>query len=104
MIANDGACKVIIRHVVDVTYSYNPGGTWTAQHQMSINGKRDNITLENFSAFAKVAGMKRGRDKTILQEVQGAVAMWDGFATETNIPKSQQVRIAESFRMNLPAG
>lgn len=27
----------------DMTYAYNPNGIWTAQHQMFINGKRQDI-------------------------------------------------------------
>ena len=30
----------------DITWSYNPAGEWTAKHQMSINGKGDDFTLE----------------------------------------------------------
>ena len=29
----------------DVTYSHNPAGKWTSQHQMTINGKRDFLSL-----------------------------------------------------------
>ena len=83
----------------DVTYGYNPRGLWTAQHQMSMNGKRDHFTLEDFTAFGRVAGMKRGREKTILQEVRDAVATWDAIASDTGIPKSQRDRIAASFRL-----
>ena len=86
----------------DVTYSHNPGGIWTAQHQMSMNGKRDHFTLEDFTAIARVAGMKRGRDKAILQEIQEAVAMWDRLASETGIHKSLRDRIGQSFRLNIP--
>ncbi len=45
----------------DMTYSFNPSGAWTASHQMTMNGKRDNFTLEDFNACAKTASMKRGR-------------------------------------------
>ena len=45
----------------DMTYSYNPSGLWTAMHQMTLNGKRDNFTLRDFEACAKSALMKRGR-------------------------------------------
>ena len=88
----------------DVTYSYNPGGSWTAQHQMSMNGKRNHFTLEDFKVVARVAGMKRGRDKAILQEVQDAVSMWDRFASETGIEKNLQDKIAGSFRLDIPPG
>ena len=42
----------------DVTYSFNPSGDWTARHQMSINGKRDQFILEDFRACANSAMMK----------------------------------------------
>jgi serine/threonine-protein kinase HipA len=34
----------------DVTYSYNPTGSWTATHQMSMNGKRDGVALATVGA------------------------------------------------------
>ncbi|WP_218188289.1 type II toxin-antitoxin system HipA family toxin [Desulfosarcina cetonica] len=45
----------------DLTYSYNPDGAWTASHQMTLNGKRDDFTREDFRACAKTAMLKRGR-------------------------------------------
>jgi serine/threonine-protein kinase HipA len=69
----------------DVTYSYNPAGAWTAQHQMSINGKRDGFTLEDFRACAKVAMMKRGRAEKIIEEVRAAVAQWMDFAERADV-------------------
>ena len=45
----------------DVTYAYNPTGLWTNRHQMTINGKADDFTREDFKAVAQVAGLKRGR-------------------------------------------
>jgi serine/threonine protein kinase HipA of HipAB toxin-antitoxin module len=32
----------------DVTYSFNPAGAWTGTHQMTLNGKRDGFTREDF--------------------------------------------------------
>lgn len=86
----------------DVIYSHNPSGAWTAQHQMSMNGKRDAFTLDDFIATARVAGMKRGRDKVILQEVQDAVSTWEKLASDVGIGKNQSSRIARSFRLNIP--
>jgi serine/threonine-protein kinase HipA len=85
----------------DVTYSYNPDGRWTAQHQMAMNGKRDGFTVEDFKSFAHVAGMKRGREKTIINEVQNAVSAWDGIASDVGIEKNMGDRIAQSFRLEI---
>jgi serine/threonine-protein kinase HipA len=34
----------------DMTYSFNPAGAWTASHQMTMNGKQDDFTLDDFRA------------------------------------------------------
>ncbi|MCB1733442.1 MAG: HipA domain-containing protein, partial [Halieaceae bacterium] len=39
----------------DMTYSFNPNGAWTATHQMTMNGKREHFTLDDFRACAKTA-------------------------------------------------
>ncbi|MDP1579129.1 MAG: HipA domain-containing protein [Candidatus Didemnitutus sp.] len=60
----------------DVTYGYNPGGSWTASHQMTLNGKRDHFTQADFATCAKTALMKRGRSAAILADVCAAVREW----------------------------
>ena len=50
----------------DVTYSFNPAGAWTGTHQMTLNGKRDGFTREDFVLCARSALMKRGRATMIL--------------------------------------
>jgi serine/threonine-protein kinase HipA len=66
----------------DLTYSFNPAGKWTATHQMSVNGKRNGFTLGDLDACARTAGMKRGRAKTILGEVIGAVSAGGSLPTK----------------------
>ena len=46
---------------------------WTATHQMTLNGKRDGFTLEDFRACERSAMMKRGRASAIVEEVREAV-------------------------------
>jgi serine/threonine-protein kinase HipA len=70
----------------DMTYSYNPKGDWTASHQMSLNGKRDNFTIEDFRDCAKNASMKRGRADEIIEQVQKAVSKWKSFAQKAGVP------------------
>jgi len=86
----------------DVTYSFNPSGKWTSSHQMTVNGKRDGFTLEDLDQCAKAAGMKRGRAKTIVAEVTGAVERWPQFAEEAKLPVNRVESIQKMFRMRLP--
>ncbi len=87
----------------DVTFSYNPSGSWTATHQMTLNGKRDGFTMTDLVAGAKSALMKRGRAPTILDEVVGAVKRWPEFAEEGKLPDRWRDRIQKNHRLSLPA-
>ncbi len=80
----------------DVTYAYNPQGEWTARHQMTINGKTEDFTLEDFRACARVAGLKRGRDREILREVTAAVKEWSHFADIAGVATQQRDQIAST--------
>lgn len=83
----------------DVTYAYNPAGDWTRQHQMSINGKRDAFTLEDFRACAKTAGLKRGRAETLLDEVIAAVKDWSHHADAAGVSQKNRAAIAATLRL-----
>ena len=83
----------------DVTYSYNPSGSWTATHQMTVNGKRDGFASEDFEACAKSAMMKRGRAATILAEVQAAVRRWPEFAAEAQLSDEWCSKIEKTHRL-----
>ncbi|MCB1231653.1 MAG: type II toxin-antitoxin system HipA family toxin [Verrucomicrobiae bacterium] len=82
----------------DVIYSYAPQGIWTSRHQMSVNGKRDDFTLDDLRACAATATMKRGRAEAILEEVRAAVARWSDFADEAGLPAEQKDRIQPALR------
>lgn len=85
----------------DMTYSYNPQGDWTSRHQMSLNGKRDNFTIEDFKACAKNASMKRGRAEEIVRQVQEAVLQWKHFADESTVPPEVADGIAKAHRTEI---
>jgi serine/threonine-protein kinase HipA len=87
----------------DVTYSYNPDGSWTATHQMTMNGKRDRFTQQDFETCAKAALMKRGRAAAILDEVVAAVTRWREFAAEADLPPTWLHTIGKTHRLTFPA-
>ncbi len=85
----------------DMTYSYNPHGDWTSRHQMSLNGKRDNFTIEDFKACAKNASMKRGRAEEIVRQVQEVVLQWKHFADKSGVPPEISDGIAKVHRTEI---
>ena len=86
----------------DVTYSYNPSDSWTATHQMTLNGKRDGFALADFEACAKAAVMKRGRAATIIEEVQATVNRWPEFAAEARLADEWRDKIQKTHRLTFP--
>lgn len=83
----------------DVIYSYQPEGQWTSTHQMTMNGKRDNFTLADFEACAKIASLKRGRAKAIIAEVQETVRQWRNYADEAGVNPVQRDKIQNALRL-----
>jgi serine/threonine-protein kinase HipA len=83
----------------DMTYSYQPDGKWTANHQMTMNGKRSGFTLEDFKACAKNASMKRGSAESIVGEVRKVVARWRDYADESHVNPEQRDKIQAALRL-----
>jgi len=84
----------------DVTYSFNPSGAWTATHQMTMNGKRENFELADFKHCAKVALMKRRQEKLIIDEILAVVSNWRTYASQAGIPGQTSERIFRAFRLD----
>lgn len=83
----------------DVTYSYNPSGQWTSRHQMTLNGKRDGFTREDFKACARAASMKRGRADAIIEEVQETVSRWPAYADDAGVDRAMRDQIRKVQRL-----
>ena len=83
----------------DMTYSFNPAGAWTASHQMTMNGKRDHFTMEDFNACAKKVSMKRGRAAKIVAEVQATVSKWKSFAEKAGVRDGVREKIQRTLNL-----
>lgn len=83
----------------DITFAYNPDGAWTSTHQMTLNGKRDQFTLEDFEAVAKLFRIKGW--KSIHEEVSDAIANWPTFYKQANANVKFAKQIGKTFRKEL---
>lgn len=95
----DRAGRWSLAPAFDVTYSFQPQGKWTSQHQMTLNGKRDGFTLEDFRVCAEAVAMKRGRAVAILEEVHRAVSRWPQYAEEAGVAVDWRDKIARTLRL-----
>jgi serine/threonine-protein kinase HipA len=85
----------------DVTYNYNVEGEWTAQHQMSVNGKRDGFALDDLLQCADTVAMQRTRALAIVEEVTAAVSDWPAYAGKASVPANDISRISRTHRLEL---
>ncbi len=67
----------------DVTYAHNPKDLWTNKHQMSLQGKRDNISKQDFIWVAEEFGIVGYQ--AIIDDVLNAIERWPQFAEEAGI-------------------
>jgi len=85
----------------DLTWAFKRGNPWLDSHQMSINGKRDGLSVADLRAVADVAGLPRGRAERILADVSEVVARWPEVAAEVGVDERLAERIAGSHRLVL---
>ena len=85
----------------DITYAYEPAGIWTGQHQMSINGKREQIGRDDLIALANIAGIKKNKANEMLDHVLRTVSKWKEFAYTAKVEEPRIVQIHKTHRLNL---
>lgn len=67
----------------DICHAYRPGSDWVSKHALSINGKREGITREDFIAIAKSINIKK--PNLIIDEINSIVQDWDSYAKEAGV-------------------
>lgn len=70
----------------DMGYAYNPKGSWTTTHQMSVNGKFDNITRQDLMTCATNNNIKNAAE--IIDQVCDVAAHWSTIARECGVPQT----------------
>ncbi|PJJ10370.1 serine/threonine-protein kinase HipA [Flavobacterium sp. 1] len=79
----------------DVTYAYNPDNFWLKAHQMSVNGKRENILLEDLLAVAKNINLKK--PKPIIDLCNQVLSDWSDYAVKSGIESAQIEQIGKQL-------
>jgi serine/threonine-protein kinase HipA len=85
----------------DITYSYNPNGEWTNRHQMSLNGKRDNFTLNDLIEFGQKADLKKIKIKKIIGQTLEVFSEWKNYAKKCGVLAKHSDSIKKHLRLNI---
>lgn len=78
----------------DICFAYRPGSNWVSQHNLSINGKRTNITREDLLVLAKSMNIKKAN--SIINEINDTVKNWFTFAEQVNVEDKLKVAIGKA--------
>ncbi|MBP3670046.1 MAG: type II toxin-antitoxin system HipA family toxin [Bacteroides sp.] len=81
----------------DMGFAYNPEGDWTSTHQMSINGKFDEITRKDLLECATRNNIKEA--SLIIDEICDTASKWPAIAEDCNVPKEMIDSIFPCFQL-----
>lgn len=84
----------------DLAYSYKPGSKWVNSHWMSLNGKRDNFTREDFYSLEKLSPLfTKKKINQVIDETLENVSKWSVLAKEWEVPRTLAEEINENLRL-----
>jgi serine/threonine-protein kinase HipA len=83
----------------DLCYSYSPSGKWTSKHQLSLNGKRDNFTMQDLLQVAERQDIKNS--KTIIEQTLDVAAQWSVYANKYDVKPQFTKIIQENLILKL---
>ena len=81
----------------DLTLAYNPNGPYTSKHQMTINGKRDEISEEDILAAGLTVGISNYEMRKIINEVKSVVYDFAKYAARANIDEEVAKEVEAKF-------
>jgi serine/threonine-protein kinase HipA len=87
----------------DMTWAHRPDSPWVSRHQMSMNGKRDGFTLEDFAACGRKAALPKGRARRIVDAVTAVVSEWTRYAERVDVSPELTRAISATLRLQFDA-
>ena len=79
----------------DVGYAYNPSGTCPSTHQMSVNGKFDNIGRRDLLELASANNVKDAAE--IIDSIRDAAGKWPEIALNCGVPSETVKMISRNI-------
>lgn len=80
----------------DVTYAYDRTNHWLSKHQMSVNGKLENITMDDVLSCGKRMNISKNKIRKITEEVNAAVGRWQIFAENAFLNEQIYLEVSQN--------
>ena len=84
----------------DITYSYDFTNKWLSAHQMTINGKKSDISLTDMLAAGEKMGLKRKKCMDIISKISLVVSDFESYAEKANIREKTYSEIKKTLELN----
>ena len=84
----------------DITYSYDLTNKWLSAHQMTINGKKSDISLTDLLVVGEKMGLKKKKCMDIISKISLVVSNFDSYAEEANIREKTYSEIKKILELN----
>ncbi len=81
----------------DLTYAYVPNNRWISRHQMSINGKTEDITDGDLLLFGAGIGIPRLKCKEIVEKTRSVVCEWRKYARIAGVGEEKTEQIMKEI-------
>jgi len=83
----------------DVTYAFDPLNYWTQRHQMSVNGKLQDITRKDLTDVAHNMDIRGAND--IVDAISSTASEWGRYAKASGVPERTIERIDRVLLKNI---
>lgn len=84
----------------DLAYSYRKGSQWVDRHWMTLNGKRDDFTMQDFYSLQAISpAFSQSLIKSIVEATVDAVSRWPELAREHGVPTELANTIERNLRL-----
>ena len=87
----------------DLTYSFNPSGQWTKNHQILLNGKNNDFELSDLLEFGGFCNLSGGQAREIISRVGEALGDFSALADEWEMPSLLKRTIVSNMRLKILA-
>jgi len=93
----------VLAPAFDVTYAHNPQpGKWTARQQMSILGKREGVTRDDFIAIGRQCNIATApKLKFSIDRVIDSLQQWEDVAEQAGVRAEEMKKINQTIQFQL---
>jgi serine/threonine-protein kinase HipA len=88
----------------DIAYSYKKGSPWVNDHQMTINGLRNDFKRSDLLSVGSAITRFKKESEKIIDEVTEVVSEWAAYADDAGVFPSLKTEITGNLRIGISSG